>query len=50
MPTGFIPRIRGFIQRPFTQEMDLANVVLLTMLVVTIGVLWTRILRHITEA
>lgn len=49
MQDGFIGRLRNFLQRPFTQDMDIWNVILLTVLVVTIGVFWSRILRHITE-
>lgn len=50
MGSGLIPRLKQFFARPFTTEMDMWNVILLTILVVTIGIFWSRILRHITEA
>ena len=50
MQDGLIGRLRAFLARPFTTDMDIWNVILLTVLVVTIGIFWGNILRHITEA
>lgn len=47
--TGVVSRLSRFFQRPFTEEMDVWGWVLFTILVVTIGILWSRILAHITE-
>jgi hypothetical protein len=50
MDDGLILRLKQFLQRPFRDEMDIWNVILLTILVVTIAIFWSHILRHITEA
>jgi hypothetical protein len=47
--TGIISRLSRFIQQPFSAEMDLWNWVLLAVVLVTVAILWTRILAHITE-
>ena len=49
MNGGFVTRLRTFAQQPFTTPMDLLDVTLLTVLVVTIAILWTRVLRNISE-
>ncbi len=38
-----------FVHKPITQPMDFQSVILTTVLVVTVGFLWTRVLNHITE-
>lgn len=45
--SGFVSRLRAFAQQPFTTPMDLLDVTLLTILVATVAVLWTRVLKHI---
>jgi hypothetical protein len=46
---GFVTRLQNWVLYPVTNQMDMLDVVLSTVLVVTIAFAWIIILRHITE-
>lgn len=50
-PAGsFFARLLAWEKAPFTQPMSLTTFGLLVVLGITIVILWTRVLAHITEA
>lgn len=46
---GFLTRLQQWAAKPFSEEMDAWNWVLFTAFVVTVAVLWTRVLRTVTK-
>lgn len=44
---GLVSRLMAFIKQPFQSEMDLGQWVLFTILIVTVAVLWCRVLADI---
>lgn len=51
MPTSddVAMRFQKWVAAPVAQEMDLINVVLTTILVVSVAFLWTRVLDHLPK-
>jgi hypothetical protein len=47
--SGLISRLTAWAAQPFSEQMDIWNWVLLTMLVVTVSFAWSRVMRHITD-
>lgn len=47
--TGIISKLGNWAGQPFSAQMDLWNWVLFTVVIVSVGVIWTRVLHHITE-
>lgn len=46
--SDFLSRLQGYLTTPFKSEMNLTNTVLTTIIVVTVVVIWTRVLRNVT--
>lgn len=46
---SFTKRFSGFLAHPFKTDGDVWNWILFTVFVVTVAVLWTRILNAITD-
>lgn len=44
---GLISRLTDFLARPFSQEMDVVQWILFTILIVSVAVLWCRVLAHV---
>lgn len=49
MFSGFFKTAEGFLAQPFRQNMNAGYWIALVVFVVTIAILWTHVLRHITE-
>lgn len=47
---GFITRVQTWALHPITQPMDMLDVVLTTILVVTVAFAWVGVMAHVTEA
>lgn len=46
---GFVTRLQQWALFPITNQMDMLDTVLTTILVITLAYAWIIILRHITE-
>lgn len=46
---GMFDRVSGWASHPFSPEMDATHWILLTVLIVSVAIFWTRILKNITE-
>ncbi len=46
---GVVARLQKWVASPITEDMDFVDVILTTVLVVTIAFAWTRILRSLVD-
>lgn len=46
---GFVTRLQNWVLYPVTNQMDMLDTVLTTVLVASLAYAWIIILRHITE-
>ncbi len=46
---GVLTQVKDWAKHPFDNDMNLIDVTLTTLLVVTVAFLWTRILAQITD-